>query len=121
YRVFVGKGAAFEQGPASKLQFADFADGMSNTILVVEAADAVPWTKPEELDYDPDRPLPALGMSGNGFCFATADSAVYFGRKDFDERELRRAMTRNEGEPLDWSKVKADFASPREKPSQWRK
>src|SRR5712691_6018975 len=55
FQAFVGPGAAFEG--TKGLTYADFKDGTSNTIMVVEAWDAVPWTKPEDLTYDPDRPL----------------------------------------------------------------
>jgi hypothetical protein len=37
------------------------ANGTSNTIVVVEAGDPVPWTKPDELQYDAQKPLPAFG------------------------------------------------------------
>ena len=60
FRVFVGKGAAFESG--QRLRFPeDFSDGTSKTILVVDAAEPVPWTKPDELVYSPDQPLPKVG------------------------------------------------------------
>src|SRR4029079_16045794 len=36
-------------------------DGTWNTILAVEAAEAVPWTKPDELEYDSENPLAKLG------------------------------------------------------------
>lgn len=36
-------------------------DGTSNTLLFVEAKRDVPWTKPEDLPYDPAQPVPALG------------------------------------------------------------
>src|SRR5262249_7725359 len=52
FRVFVGNGAAFERDKQIKFP-RDFPDGSSNTILIVEAAETVPWTKPEELPYDP--------------------------------------------------------------------
>src|SRR5262245_3545388 len=55
--VFVGKGTAFEEGRGVKIQ-EDFPDSTSNTILVIEAGTPVPWTKPEDLVYDPDGPLP---------------------------------------------------------------
>ena len=42
YRVFVGKGAAFE--PLKGLRVTDFTDGLSNTVLVVTAAKSVLWT-----------------------------------------------------------------------------
>src|SRR5207248_7805224 len=57
--VFVGKGAAFEGGQGLRLK-EDFPDGLANTLLVVEAGKPVPWTKPENLTYDPDGPLPDL-------------------------------------------------------------
>lgn len=47
-KVFVGKGAAFEGREG--LRMSDFVDGTSNTILVAEAGDPVPWSKPEELE-----------------------------------------------------------------------
>jgi hypothetical protein len=59
-QVFVGPGTAFEP-PGMRLQ--DFPDGRGNTLLVVEAAEAVPWTKPADLAYDPAQPIPPLGGS----------------------------------------------------------
>src|SRR5947209_6845650 len=59
--VFVGKGTAFEGREGLRLP-EDFPDGTSNTLLVVEAGPPVPWTKPEDLPYAPDRPLPNLDL-----------------------------------------------------------
>ena len=42
--MFIGEGAAFEGRQGTTL--VDFADGRERTLLVVEAADRVPWTKP---------------------------------------------------------------------------
>jgi prepilin-type processing-associated H-X9-DG protein len=38
-----------------------FPNGTSNTILLVEGGTPVPWSKPEDVAYDPDGPLPPLG------------------------------------------------------------
>ena len=57
-KVFVGPGTAFEGTEGLRLK--DFLDGTSKTFLVVEAGEPVPWTKPEDLAYDPDGPLPDL-------------------------------------------------------------
>ncbi len=59
YRVFYGNGAAFDLDRG--YSFKDFRRGLANTILVTEGADAVSWTKPEELPFDPIGALPALG------------------------------------------------------------
>ena len=59
YQVFNGAGAAFEgrQG----LTLTDFPDGPERTLLVVEASDPVPWTKPIDLTYQRGTPLPPVG------------------------------------------------------------
>src|SRR5262249_28155596 len=60
YQVFVGKGTAFEgDGLTTKEIMA--ADGGANTILVVDAGEAVPWTAPMDLLYAAGQPIPPLG------------------------------------------------------------
>jgi hypothetical protein len=99
YRVFIGNGAAFEAG--KRLSLKDFTDGPDKTILVVEAGDAVPWPKPDELPYDPAKPLPKLGGTfSDGFYAAFADGTVRFIKNGTDEKLLRAMITRNGGEPI---------------------
>jgi hypothetical protein len=102
--VLVGKGAAFEGREGLRLP-TDFSDGVSNTLLLVEAGQPVPWTKPEDLSYDPDGPLPDLrGLFHDGFRACLADCSLHFVRKGTSESVLRAAITRNGGEalPPDW-------------------
>ncbi|OAI54196.1 hypothetical protein AYO44_15355 [Planctomycetaceae bacterium SCGC AG-212-F19] len=61
YQVFVGPGSIFEGPRGLTLKQISEADGASMTLLVVEAAEVVPWTKPEDLTYAPGQPLPVLG------------------------------------------------------------
>jgi hypothetical protein len=104
YRVFVGKGAAFDWCKGAKMPD-DFKDGLANTILIAEAATAVPWTKPDELDFDPDGSLPALGghFSG-GATVGMADGAVRQIPKTVSPQTLKAAITRSGGDVLgpDW-------------------
>jgi prepilin-type processing-associated H-X9-DG protein len=83
------------------LQLADFTDGTSNTLMVVEAAKPVPWSKPEDLAYDPNRPLPKLGgHTPGGFNAAFCDGSVRFLTDKIKESVLRALITRNGGEVI---------------------
>lgn len=93
YRVFVGNGAAFDYGKGAR--FADFTDGLLNTILVVEAADPVSWTAAEDLNYDPKKPLPRLGVFEGGFHALMGDGHVRWIPSDTDEKTLRAMITRS--------------------------
>jgi hypothetical protein len=112
YQVFVGKGAAFEKNRQMTLP-ASFLDGTSSTILVAEAGKPVPWTKPEDLHYADDKPLPELGgLFKDVFQAAFVDGATYTLKKKCDEKALRAAITRDGGEVFDPAKLLAERPAP---------
>ena len=77
YQVFVGPGTLFEGDEGMSLQ--EVTDGTSNTLMVVESKNAVPWTKPDDLSFDPKGPRPAVGSKHpGGFNALFADGAVRF-------------------------------------------
>jgi hypothetical protein len=97
--VFVGKGTPFEEGREVKLAEGYFPDGISNTILIVEAGPPVPWTKPEDIPYDADAPLPRLDMLFHDVIrVGLADGSVRILLRKISETSLRAAITRNGGE-----------------------
>jgi prepilin-type processing-associated H-X9-DG protein len=101
YRVFVGAGkgaSALFRDYADKVRFANITDGTSNTILIAEAADMVPWTKPEELTFDPNAPLPRLNQQRRGTNVAFCDGSVRFLANTIGEKTLRALITRDGGE-----------------------
>jgi hypothetical protein len=99
--VFVGKGTALagRDGPRYP---ADFLHGTSQTILLIEAGNPVPWTKPEELTYDPDQPLPVpVGLFKNGFRVAMADGSAHFvNPKEVTEETMRKVIERDYLDPI---------------------
>jgi hypothetical protein len=107
YLVPVGKDAAFHGGPEGPRFPADFLDGTSQTIVLVEADDvhAVPWTKPEDLKVDLEHPERGLGghLPG-GFLVGLADGSVRFLRSTISKETLRAAFTPAAGDILgsDW-------------------
>jgi hypothetical protein len=104
YRVFVGNGAPFNNEFNAGMP-RSFPDGTANTILIVEAGEAAPWTKPDELQYNPNGPLPPLGGHfPDRFGAVFADGHVEIIPQDVKEFTLRALITRDGGEILgtDW-------------------
>jgi hypothetical protein len=119
YQVFDGPGAAFDSGKGKGLRPfaiggpetmeggvpsripASFPDGTSNTFLVVEAGDPVPWSQPADLPWDPNAPLPKLGGLFNGdFNVVLGDASTRLVPKKADEKIIRAYITANGAEPL---------------------
>jgi len=102
YQVFVGKGTAFEGSPGLRLPAA-------KTGLIFEAGSAVPWTKPIDLAYEVDQPLPDLGgvftgrsrfsLFGSnrikGFHIGFTEGYVRFVSPEVSEATLRAVITGN--------------------------
>ena len=100
YQGFVGTGALFER--RQKVGIAGVTDGTVNTLMVVEAEKPVPWTKPEDLSFDANKPLPKLGGQFKaGFAAATAVGAIHFFKKTIDPSKLKSLITRNGSEIVD--------------------
>ncbi len=79
-RLVVVRGATTPFPSGQPARFANFRDGTSQTILVVECGQdrAVPWTKPADIEFDPDTPLACLGrLDAGGFAFGYADGACH--------------------------------------------
>ena len=102
---FIGPGGT---GVASALKPAgptlmDFTDGLSYTILVVEAKRDIPWTKPEDIPFDLNGALPELGgFSPNGFNVTFADGSVRFISKSIDRTVFKAFVTQAGGEAIDF-------------------
>ena len=106
YRAFVApKDAKPEhrplmvEGREKGMKIETITDGSSNTFMVVEAGEAVPWSKPDDLLYDGEKPLPRLGGPNGTFAAAMCDGSVRtFRRARFPDQDLRAAITAAGGE-----------------------
>jgi hypothetical protein len=129
YQVFVGDAAPFRATPVyltrdgkpaapdkaervevlldwtAKLRVFSFKDGTSNTFLIVEAGEAVPWTKPADVPYFAAGKAPRLGgIFKDRFNAVMADGSTRSFPKDLNEEVLRALITPNGGEVLDLDK-----------------
>ena len=99
YRAFVGPGTAFEGDRG--IAVAEITDGPSNTLMVAEAGEPIPWTKPDELPYAPDKPVPRLGgLPRGGFLGLFCNGEVRFVKGSVSQANRRALITRSGGERL---------------------
>jgi hypothetical protein len=96
YRVLSGPGAAFEG--KTGIPLSDFTDGTDQTILVVAGADAIPWTKPEELIYDPTGALPKFYYHNDTTQAVLVNGHVEVFDHAMSEKTLRALITRKAGD-----------------------
>jgi hypothetical protein len=97
FQVITGPDTLFPGG-MQRMRIQNVMDGTSNTFLVVDAASAVPWTKPDDLSYTAAGSLPKFSDHfSDGFYAAMADGAVHFfrpGTAATEEKNLRGLITR---------------------------
>ena len=102
FRGFEGKGAFFEKDQATGV--ANITDGTSNTIMVVEASEAVPWTQPDsDLPFDPEA-KPSLYGAGSshpgGFNVVMADGSIRFFKTSISAIVFKALITKAGGEVI---------------------
>ncbi|MCI0705109.1 MAG: protein kinase [Planctomycetia bacterium] len=95
YQVLTGEGGLFDSPEGRRLE--EITDGTVGTILFIEAADAVPWTKPVDLPFELGR-VPKLGGSSWSYV-AMAEGTVHFiPHQSLTPARLRGLFTRAGGE-----------------------
>jgi hypothetical protein len=105
YRGFSAPGGIFEKpsapgGKAPTITKDFIPDGTANTILVVDAGDAVEWTKPDDLDFGPGRPRPNLGGAYPNVPFVMvlmADGTVHQMVREVPDDTLKKLIDRKDG------------------------
>lgn len=95
--TFSGKGTPFSGGPGIRIR--EIKDGLSNTILCVEAGPdkAVPWTQPIDLPFDPKNPKKALGqLEKDHFLVLKMDGAAISVPTNISAEKLRKMIRHND-------------------------
>ncbi|MBL8851116.1 MAG: DUF1559 domain-containing protein [Planctomycetaceae bacterium] len=101
FQVFTGPGTVFSGKDG--LSMREIPDGTSNTLMIVEGATPVPWSKPADLAYDPQSPVPPVGgVTPDGFYVALFDGSTRMMSKATTQETLRAMVTANGGEPINW-------------------
>jgi hypothetical protein len=93
YKVFTGPKAVWDGNRPVSFRH-NFPKGTSNTVLVVEAAEPVFWTKPEDIPFTPETdPIPLLGWDSRGNCQAIlADGSSRSLSKTLSVRTLKAVI-----------------------------
>jgi Protein of unknown function (DUF1559) len=92
--------------PAIGVSMIQIPDGTANTMIVLEAGQPIEWTRPDDLEYVPGKPLPAVGgLFGDGLHIATADGfARFLAKKSVTPELIKGLITVNGGEVFQFPK-----------------
>jgi len=110
YQMFEGKEAVLdnkrEKGGSLKLILITQLNGTSNTGWVFEAGEPVIWTKPADMPFDKDKPLPKLGGMFDGeFNALFCDGHVQRIKKNPDEEIMKSIIMWRNTKVFDTSKL----------------
>jgi prepilin-type processing-associated H-X9-DG protein len=87
--------------PTRGAEVREFTDGTSNTVLVFETDALVPWTKPDDLRWERDGPLPRLASPhAGGTHVVFADGSTRFLKRTITPNILLAFLTMNGNEVL---------------------
>ena len=119
YRGFSNPGAVFARKNANQqfgfdninelpptpkgISFGRMTDGLSNTILVIEAGEPVEWTKPDDLDASLGKPFPKLGgirPKDSVICVGLCDGSVRMMKRTTSETTWRAMISTSGGEAI---------------------
>ncbi len=96
-QVFRGNGAMFDL--VKGVKFAEINDGSSNTIMFGTAKTAVPWMKPDDMEFDPKKdPRDLLLYIGGRTNIGFADGSVRSLKKSITVENMRALITKAGGE-----------------------
>jgi prepilin-type processing-associated H-X9-DG protein len=100
FQVFRGNGAMFDLVQGVKIT--QIADGTSNTFMVAQAKTAVPWTKPDDIAYDPKKdPYDWFLWVNDGTNVAFGDGSVRTISKKLKPATLHAYITKGGGEIIE--------------------
>jgi hypothetical protein len=93
--------------PEGKMQIRKVTDGTSNTLLFVQTPpeNAVEWTKPEDIDFDPAKPLAQLQSPRGFFLAAFCDGSVQRLSLGIGDELMKALVTRDGEEVVDRAKL----------------
>jgi hypothetical protein len=95
YYVFAGPDTA------AGARIRDINDGTSNTLLIVATKRSIPWTKPEDIPFDPAQPAPTLGGFVRGeFAAVMCDGSAHRFNIDRVQNQLKSLIIRNDGNTI---------------------
>jgi len=92
---------------AEQTRFADIVDGSSNTIMVLEAGDAVAvtWTKPDDFVPPMDPAAGLVDLRRKGFLAVNCDGAAHKFKATIDRDALKNLFNRRDGKPINWDDI----------------
>jgi len=104
YQVIVGgkdTTPSLYADPFERVRITDITDGSSNTLMIVQGEKAVPWTKPDDVTFDPKaNNSPRLYRHPYGYVVLLCDGSVRILPPTISAERLKAIVTRSGGETI---------------------
>jgi hypothetical protein len=106
YRAFHGE-ESFFHNKDFPTRVAAVTDGLSNTIVLADAATPVNWMQPDEIPFRMNQPdlMKHIGdhWGNDSFCALFGDGTIHYLKRSMPPATLEALVTRNGGEAVDFS------------------
>jgi Protein of unknown function (DUF1559) len=92
-------------GSKDVVSFGNIVDGTSNTVFLVEVKpeNAVPWTKPQDYDYDPKNPLAGILVDADGkFAIGIGDGSARMIGNNLPVEMYDYLFRKSDGNAVQW-------------------
>jgi hypothetical protein len=111
FKVFTGDETMFP--PRFPSTFASCRDGTANTLLAVYAEKAIPWTQPEDIEFDTELPKTDLGALNGLFRGVLVDGSPLVLPEGVDGDTVSALVTPRGGEVVDGHGLYRRYSSPK--------
>ena len=110
YQAAVGEETLFPGTEDDRVGLGTITDGTSNTMMFMEATQAVEWTRPADISFDPATPRDGLNDPDRiGYYAVFADGSTHFVSDSVSDGDVGRLLQMRDGQSFETNDLRANY------------